>query len=238
MPVVMSTSAYFVALVAALAAVAGPAPEVHYRGSLKQIMHEGNLESQIQLSDLQSRPHLFAIGAVSGLKGEIAVIDSKAFVSSVNNGAVVTDSSLSAGAALLVWSQVAHWKQIDIPTAVRTMEKLEEFVALQATSNKIDTSLAFAFRMTGAPHALDWHVIDWPKGDTVHTHEKHEQAGLHGRLRGAEVQIIGFYSQHHQGIFTHMSSSMHLHVVSSDHALSAHVDSLELGGGMKLFLPR
>ena len=33
----------------------------------------------------------------------------------------------------------------------------------------------FPFLIEGNASSLNWHVIDWKKGDTEHTHEKHQK---------------------------------------------------------------
>jgi alpha-acetolactate decarboxylase len=102
----------------------------------------------------------------------------------------------------------------------------------------IDTALAFPFMITGVLKAVDWHVIDWPDGDTVHTHEKHKSSGLSGTMEEAEVTIVGFYSSKHHAIFTHHTTNMHMHVINKDHTIAGHVDNLTLGPGAMLRLPK
>ena len=220
-----------------IAASKPQSPEVQIRGSLRQVMHAGDLSAQISLAELKSSSHLYAIGAVADLKGEIVVFDSRPYVSSVAEGRLVTDSSFDIEAALLVWSSVPSWHKVVVPESMDSDTQLAAFVATQAARLGIDTAQPFPFRISGKIDELGWHVIDWPKEDSVHTHEKHESAGLHGILRNENVDIIGFYSNRHQGVITHMTSRIHLHVLARDHSLAAHVDLLKLGRGVALWLP-
>ena len=81
-------------------------------------------------------------------------------------------------------------------------------------------------------------MINWPEGDHEHSHEKHINSGLHGTHKGADVQILGFYSDRHHAIFTHHTTNMHLHFISKDKSKTGHVDGLRLGNSMKLLLPK
>src|SRR5690606_22057074 len=83
----------------------------------------------------------------------------------------------------------------------------------------------FPFWLTGEGTA-DWHVIDWPAGDSLHTHEKHKKAGLHGRIKLKNAKIIGFYSPKHAGIYTHHSTRLHMHVLATEQPLAAHLDAI------------
>ena len=79
-------------------------------------------------------------------------------------------------------------------------------------------------------------LIDWPEGDTEHSHEKHIHSGLYGTLENQTVEMLGFYSNKHHAIFTHHTTNMHVHV-KSDKA-TGHADSFTLGENMILKLPK
>ncbi len=210
---------------------------VHYRGALKTLMHEGDLRAVIALDTLQHVPNLFALGAIENLKGEVLIYKSRPFVSSVQDSAVVVDRSFSHKAALLVYTQVGKWRETAIPTEVRNAAEFEAFLLTAAKQEGINAADPFPFLLTGAAAFVDWHVIDWAEGDTTHTHEKHKASGLHGRLEQQAVEILGFYSEKHHGIFTHRNSNMHLHVKTVAGDFAAHVDDLGVNGEMSLFLP-
>jgi len=212
--------------------------QVHYRGAIKTLMHEGDLRATLALDSLQQSPHLYALGAVENLKGEILIYNSQPFVSSVQAGEVVVARSFHHNAALLVYTQVRKWEEIAIPAAVHNTAALEVFLLQTAQQKGIDTAEPFPFLLIGTTAFVDWHVIDWAEGDTVHTHERHKASGLQGRLERQAVELLGFYSDRHQGIFTHRGSNMHLHVKTAGGDFAGHVDDLELHGETSLFLPQ
>ncbi len=212
--------------------------EVHHRGALHTMMHEGDLRATIALDTLQSLPHLYALGAVENLKGEVLIYDSQPLISAVKDGAVTIARDFEHKAALLVYAQINNWREIEINEELQDANALEAFVVKAAKARGLNVSEPFPFLIVGAAPRVDWHVIDWAEGDTLHTHERHKASGLHGRLEHQAVNLLGFYSDQHQGIFTHRGSNMHLHVKTAGGDFAAHVDEVELHGAMSLFLPQ
>lgn len=209
---------------------------VHHRGALRNAMQAGDISAKIDLDSLAGKPHLFALGALENLKGEIQIFDSQPFITTVIDSAIATSSSFSYKAMLLVYAQVSQWQENEIPDSVKTGTQLEAFLASEASKKGI-FGKPFVFLLKGRPASLDWHVIDWPAGDSVHTHEKHKRSGLHGSLHDEQAEILGFYSEQHHGIFTHHSTNMHLHFTNSAGTFAGHVDALVLKKGIKLYLP-
>lgn len=213
-----------------------PDYKVEYRGALQTMMHEGDLRAAIALDSLQNRPHLFALGAIENLKGEILIYDGQAFVASVQDRAVAVARDFNHKAALLVFVQIKNWREVEVPREIQTAAEFEAFLLQTAKQSGLKIDEPIPFRLEGKA-SVDWHVIDWAEGDTIHTHEKHRNSGLHGRLQNEAVEILGFYSSRHHGIFTHRGSNLHLHVKTASGTLAAHVDELRLLAGMRLFLP-
>ena len=210
---------------------------VKFSGALKNIMMKGDLSAKADLHDYAQTPHLYGLGAVEDLKGEITIINGAFYISSVVDSSVMLSQTTDANAALFVYSSVKRWKTVSVPQTVTTSEQLETFIAEQAELANIHPDTAFPFMLEGAVNEAKWHVIDWPEGDTHHTHEKHKKSGLSGILSNTVVKIIGFYSRHHHAIFTHHSTNMHMHVVNKGKTLAGHLDRIVLGKNMLLKLP-
>jgi len=230
----------FILLVVILGAVSCESsknPEVTVNGALKEIMHQGDISAKFTLKDLENTEHIYALGAVANLKGEILILDSKPLISSVMSGKLRIDESFDHEATLLVRAKVKDWQEITIPDSVRSAESLEYFLDHAANDIGLDTELPFPFLLKGDFSTLDWHVIDWEDGDTIHTHQKHVNSGLHGTLKNAKATILGFYSKHHHTIFTHHSTNVHMHVSTDDGEISGHVDGLSIGENATLMLP-
>ena len=195
---------------------------------------QGDLSANVDLKDLAGEKHLYALGALEGLRGEVLILDGHPFISHVVEGSVVMDTSFDHRASLLVRTPVRNWKPALLSDSPLSYKELEARIAQMAADSSITEP--FPFLLRGPVDSLSWHIIDWPEGDTVHTHEKHREAGIRGTLAGAEVEILGFYSTSHHGIISHHTTDMHLHVRTADGRVAAHVDDVKTGGGMKILL--
>lgn len=214
-------------------------PAVEYHGALRVMMHQGDISARADLSDVQKLENLYGLGAFENLKGEIQIFGGKPYHTTVDadKNELRFDRTFSGRAALFVYAEVEEWQPIQIPGSVSDYEELEKFIFESAEKKEIDTDSPFPFLVVGEAKSLDWHVIDWPEGDTEHTHEKHKTSGLYGTLNNRAVHILGFYSNSHHGIFTHHSTNMHLHFKTEDGKLAGHLDDLIPGNKMILKLP-
>lgn len=211
---------------------------VQYKGTMRAMFEKNQIVGKYAVKPLLAKPHLYALGQLDKLMGEIMVWDGKLFVSKVNGDVVETTTPKDAKAVFLVWSYVSQWRELTIPNEVKTYKQLEMFVAQKAVQAGHDTSKPFPFLLKGTVAEGDFHVINLAPDGTPHTREKHDAAKAHFPLENAAVNILGFYSTKHKGIFTHHTSNMHLHVVTADGEKMGHLDDLVPGATLRLYLPK
>ncbi len=211
--------------------------KVEYKGALKAIMHKGDLSSKANLRDLENFEHVYALGAMENLKGEIQIFDSKAYNTMTSDDALIVDSSFNKKASLLVYARVNKWKAFTLPSDVVGYKQLEKYIEEMAKKNQIQMDEPFPFLIEGKVKACDWHVINWKDGDTEHSHDKHINSGLNGTIANKPVEMLGFFSNSHHAIFTHHTTNMHIHVKTADNKIAGHVDDITLGEGTTLKLP-
>ena len=197
----------------------------------------GNLEATTSLDTLSQKKHLYALGAVADLNGEIQIFDSKPSNSVVVDSSLQINDSYALKAALLVYAEVEQWAAFTMEN-IRTKEELEKRIFEMAISHGMDVDAPFPFLLEGEVATMDWHVIQWKEGDTIHNHNKHKEAGLNGVLEKRDVEIIGFYSTKHKAVFTHHSTNMHMHFKTDDDTMAGHVDGLVLDKKLILKLPK
>ncbi|MBV1924761.1 MAG: decarboxylase [Flavobacteriaceae bacterium] len=211
--------------------------EVSYKGAMKKIM-SGDITAKADLLNFKDTQNFYALGALENLKGEIQVFNSESFNTSVKNNSLSYDKTLSQKAALLVYAEVPEWRKFNIPKGVATEKQFEAYLLKVASENNIDVESPFPFLLNGIIQSYRWHVINWRKGDTIHTHKKHKTSGLYGTINDREVDILGFYSNKHHGIFTHHETNFHMHVKTDGNGVSGHVDEFTVSEGMFLMLPK
>lgn len=211
--------------------------KVEHAGALRNIMHKGDLSAQADLNLFKGVENFYALGALENLQGEILILNGESYISSVANDSLFIIATFDRHATLLVSASVKNWDTQNIPDSVSSYSELETYIEAAAKSRGINVEEPFPFLLTGVAKSFAWHVINWAVSDSVHSHEKHINSGLHGQIPNQEVEILGFYSKHHHAIFTHHTTNMHLHVRTTDGVLAGHLDGLTLGRDMVLALP-
>jgi acetolactate decarboxylase len=220
-------------------AFAAATPTVQSRGALREIIHQGRIEGRAPISAALAKPHAWGLGALAGLDGEFVIMDGVVHESSPgpDGGVRATAFAAADSAALLVWSNVPAWTEIVLTRAI-PMAALEDTIKSRARGAGLPAEGPFAFTLSGGVTGLRWHVVDGrklPRGPS--THEDHAQASVKGRADAAHVELVGFYSDHHQGVFTHHDSGLHLHAWMAETQVAAHVDSVGIAAGAVLRLP-
>ncbi|HJZ74411.1 MAG TPA: acetolactate decarboxylase [Vicinamibacterales bacterium] len=210
--------------------------EVKWVGASRDVVR-GDLTPRISLESLMPVNHLYAVGPPEGLRGEITIIDSQPYVSRIEDGRIVIDQSFRHRALFLVWVDVEAWRQIPVPRAVRTYRDVETFVAAAAGDAGLDTTRPFPFLLQGTVARLGFHIFN--KGDDApHSPEAHERIKVKFAVEDVAAEMIGFWSDKHEGIFIPSGRTAHLHFRTSDTTMTGHVDELELRSGSVLALPR
>lgn len=237
--------------VAAYAAIVGAKKEgmVEYVGVQKDVFVSGKAASVVSLEDLAGRKGLYAMGPIDGLDGEITIFDSKPYITKVRGSDYVADNTWKHGAFFLVWTEQEKWKDVFIPGTVKGYVDLQNFVKTQAQAAGIDVAKPFPFLLSGTPVEIKWHInVDRTEGKPI-TKESFAKSKQPFVTKNEPVDIIGFYSEHHAGVFltqytpvikegSGMKNAIHIHLVSRTSRAAGHIDDLILGEGMVLRLPQ
>jgi acetolactate decarboxylase len=198
------------------------------------MMHDGKTTETVNLDSLLPNDKVYAVGAISELRGEITVIAGTAYLSYPDGPTDVrTDTTLSPeeGATLLVATEITDWHPAETVTNI-TWEELDQRIGYLAASVGVDPDKPFAFLVHGQLLDIRWHVINGSQlEDGGGSHEEHSSASIQLTEDEARATLIGFYSPDHQGVFTHMGSKTHIHCVIEDPLSSGHVESVVLPAG-------
>lgn len=208
----------------------------HY-GVLREIMMEQKIEANIDMNSLARKEHLYGLGALEGLSGEILILDSQAAYSLALDSGLTVMNGFDKKATLLVTSQVNDWKEIPLSQPTRNLGELQNLIREELVKHGLDPSKPSPFLLEGQFKQVGWHVINAARA-TAQTHEAYKQAGASGMNSNIPGKILGFYSEQHEGVFTHHGSYLHLHILSADQKLLAHVDDLVMDENLTLSLPK
>lgn len=202
-----------------------PGIRVEVEGSLRDVMHGGSTEGRIALAEVV-RPGAIAVGALEGLRGEVTVLDGKMTASVVTEGAIVTSEAAGAlRATMLVHARVDDWREIPIRGPIgagRLDQEIER--ALVAGGVALDAPVPIV--IDGSFSSLTWHVIDGGHGSST----------TMTRSTPGPALLVGFFSRHHEGVFTHAGQRTHLHALTSE--ATGHVDEAAVAGAATLRVPR
>lgn len=212
-----------------------PVTVAHY-GVLREIMMEQKIGSNADLRDFADQPGLYALGALEGLSGEILILGGKPLNSLASSGELIFDRTFDRKATLLVAADVDAWQEIRMELKSAGPAELESSIREAAAHKSINTKEAFPFLLKGDFQSIDWHVINAAEAESQN-HEAYKKAGLSGKSENEEGQVLGFYSEQHEGIFTHHGSYLHMHFINNTETLMGHVDGLVISGSVSLFLP-
>jgi acetolactate decarboxylase len=228
------------AILAAGAAGASPQEpdgKVKWVGEMRTVMKKGDVSARLPLKDLANLSHLYALGPLERLAGEVTVWDGKPSIARVKDGKVRVTTGFDEKACFLVYAQVSDWQEVAIPAAVQGGAELERFIARSARDRGINMKEPFAFLVKGTPKRVSFHILDGAGLDPKAPGFR-ERAKIRFTLDSRPVEIIGFYSDKHHGVFTHHDSNVHMHLKSLDGALSGHLDEVQFGSGATLYLPK
>ena len=247
--VVMVLMCLVVVLSATVIIAANKEGLVEYIGAQKDIFMSGKAASVISLEELAGRKGLYAMGPVDGLDGEITIFDSKPYITKVRGKDYILDNTLKHGAFFLVWTEQAKWQDVPVPNNVKGYVDLQKFVKAQAQAAGIDVTKPFPFLLSGTPVEIKWHInVDRTEGKPI-TKELFVKSKEPYVAKNEPVDIIGFYSEHHAGVFltqfapaikedSGMKNAIHIHLVSRASKAAGHIDNITLGENMVLRLPK
>jgi acetolactate decarboxylase len=215
----------------------GSGYDLRFIGAQRDTVMNGRLAAAIDLRGLAMTRHLYAIGPIEQLRGEVTIIDSRPSLSHVGaDGTVQVTQSFEAGAPFLVWAEVPAWQSLPIPAEVRSFSDLEAFVPHSAAKLGFDPQQPIPFLVQGREDRIEFHILN-RTGDEPHNPQKHKSIQVTFELMRAESTIVGFYSSSHRGIFTAMDSTIHIHFQTPANTSSGHIQTLEIGSGAILSLP-
>jgi acetolactate decarboxylase len=195
------------------------------------------VSGKVSLRSLGHARSLYALGPLEGVRGEVSVFDGVGYISRVRQGAIEVDETLDVRACFLVYAHVPEWLDVSSSAPIDGIGAIERAVVAAAAARGIDVDAPFPFRLTGRAESLDLHVLDKRDG-LPHDRERHEQAKVRFTYREKPVEVLGFFSTRHRGIFTPGESNLHMHAVLRAGRVAGHVDGLALAPGASLWLPR
>jgi acetolactate decarboxylase len=217
--------------------VFGKGYALHFLGAQRDTVMNGKLSASLDLRSLADTSHLYGIGPIEDLRGEVTIVNSRPALARVDsNGVAKVQESFAAGAPFFVWAEVPSWQTAPIPSHIRSYGELEKFAPEAAAAAGLDPKQPLPFLVRGRIEAIEFHVLN-RMGDDPHSAEKHRKMQAMFELASVDAVMVGFYSPGARGVFTPMDSTIHIHFQSVDNTISGHVQKLTIGKDVTLGFP-
>ena len=206
--------------------------EVTIVGSMRATLTEGKLTGAVATDTLDTGG-LYGLGPAAYLRGEVLVLDGVGYRSRVAGpDSMVVEATLDLHPPFFVYTHQYEWYEYTVPAQVRTLPKLLDYLD-RLTEDRLRP---FVFRLAGPVVKADIHVQNLPEGTVPRTPEEAHRGQQNYTLRDRDVDMLGFFSTTHQGVFTHHDSYGHVHLITRERDLMGHVDSVRFGEQIKLYL--
>ena len=209
--------------------------DFHIAGAMKNVMWKGELDGVIYLDTLSENPNLYGVGPLEFLSGEITILNGQTYVSKVTSDTTMTvERTTEARAPFLVYATEQLGKKVELPDRVSDINTIEAFIDSIAAKRKEP----FPFRIEAEIESAQIHVQNLPAGTKVSSPKEAHQGQTTYSLANRKVDIVGFFSRNHQGVFTHHDTFLHMHLITEDKTHMGHLDSIVLRSGTaQLYVP-
>jgi hypothetical protein len=207
-------------------------------GAFRNMVQKSDFTPKILLGDAKGLGITEAVGAVSGLRGEITAIGGRLIVS-YGGGCTNCPAPHTETAALLGTGRVAQWSTpLALPADLEGRD-LDAFIIETAKKAGLDLTQPFPVRLTGTLINVAMHVIEAPRdGFTGHGSQvpmAKQDEYKHAALAG---DVVGLYApKDMRGVLSHPGEPFHFHWVDEQRTRTAHLDSFGMKAGSSLLLP-
>lgn len=193
---------------------------------------------QVLLDTLPDKSNLFGMGPYDKMKGEITVFDGKPFFASAFvEGKAIISQNWDIRAPFFVYSNVKEWEKFNLHGSITSVSEIQQKVAAIAKEKGYDLREPFAFRIKGEFDGLTAHIVT-PRSPEIEGYRPNIKSQKFS-FANSYGELLGFYSENHQGIFTGSKSFVHVHFLKDDQTFMGHLDEVTTGDKtFELYLPK
>lgn len=210
--------------------------DVTIAGAMKNVMRKGELQGTIYSDTIANKNHLYGLGPVEYLSGELMIFDGKCYKSTVTSPTTMNvEETFDVKAPFFGYASVNNWESSQLPDSIINMKQLEHYIdKISKKSNR-----PFMFKISGMVDNAKIHVVNLPKGTAVRSHNDAHTGLTRYEVNNEKVDIVGFFSTEHKAILTHHDTFMHLHLLTEDRKQMGHLDEIAFKpGSVILYTPK
>jgi alpha-acetolactate decarboxylase len=230
-----------VELVPASRFMAAPRATLTTYGRLSDVMEHGRTGPAVWLRKMGDDPSLVGLGALSGLRGEVAVVDGRVWLGYATGDTTSHGRELDGAdetAAFLAVASVPEWQTFTLEVRVLDAQ-LDRTLEALARDAGLDTRGPLPVVVTGRFRDLSFHVVDGRgMAPGVPISEKELlAASSKGTVDDTQGVLVGFFSTAAHPAILHPGARRHLHVVLPEKPEIGHVDHVDVEAGATVRLP-
>lgn len=208
--------------------------EIRTVSEMRKVMMGEDLSAHIRWDTL-SQKNLFAVCPLGRIQGEVTIIDGEMYTSEVTqNNTIAIKRDWNIQSPFAVYAYVKEWETVEVDAQFANEEELQAYIEKVAQNMGKDLSTPFVFRILGTFDSIDYHIISKPVDEKEHSHALHNQAKKHFSLQNVSGELLGFYSQNHEGVFTHRGYYIHTHFLDNQKLNMGHLEGAKATTKLKI----
>src|SRR5215470_11963819 len=202
--------------------VASHSWSMEWIGSQKDFI-AGKANETISLERFAGWENLYAVGPLERGRGEVSIFNGTPLISTAKTARVKVSIGHGYHAGFLVYASVQNWRHITLRSPIEDEERLREKLLPLAIENGIDVDQPFPFLIYCHAVQVRFHIL-CNESQAEYSPALHENAKVRFPINNESVEIVGFFSRHHRGVFTPPNSDFHMHVRTLDVRLAGHLE--------------
>lgn len=201
--------------------------DIQIVSAMRNVMWKGELDGKLDLDTISIKQALYGLGPLEGLAGELLIVDGQTYCSRVApDSTIVLEKNSKLKAPFFVYAHVHQWEEeLVLPEKIGSIQALEDFLDQKYPGRHAPMVIS----LEGKIKSATIHIQNLEPGIKVSSPEEAHQGQVNYELGEEEVQIVGFFSRKHQGVFTHHDSFLHLHLLSKNLEAMGHLDAVVFG---------
>jgi acetolactate decarboxylase len=211
--------------------------KVKTAGKAMLVMQGIDLSSNVLLDTIVVPDNTYAVGPVEDLQGEITIFEGVPYISYIENNEIRTEINRTVKAPFLAYANVEKWSSFELEFEVNNQDELSTLIEEYVNEYLKNYDEPFPFLVKGNFEYIKFHVIMRNKENEFHSHELHKQSKVIFERDTVDGILVGFFSKHHEGVFTHKGKFTHIHYLAENRSETGHLDGIRIKGKVILMFP-